>query len=162
MKYRRLSLEELQELEKEFVRFLASHSIPADDWDKMKSQDPDRAEGLIEIFSDIVFDKILSKVEYLEHRQKNSLRIYKVEDDKISMIGLVTDGASELDFTKNESPEEMMAQLQMSQRNLRMFAGEKKHKFLKEKEVFLLMEEGALISKDPALYRQLNALRPKS
>ena len=35
-KYRLLTLEELGELRPEFVRFLASQSITADDWQKMK------------------------------------------------------------------------------------------------------------------------------
>ena len=60
MKFRRLTNEELQELEKEFVQFLVSNTVTADDWEKIKEDNPERAEGLIEIFSDIVFEKVIS------------------------------------------------------------------------------------------------------
>ena len=35
MKYRRLTNEELAELEKEFVRFLVSNTVTSEDWEKI-------------------------------------------------------------------------------------------------------------------------------
>src|SRR5690625_7148031 len=70
MRYRRLTLEELKELESEFTTFLVTQGIPAEEWEKMKEKEPEQCQGLIDIFSDIVFEKILGKVKYLEHREK--------------------------------------------------------------------------------------------
>ncbi len=159
MKYRRLTIEELEELESEFVRFLASNSITADDWVKIKEDKTDQAEGLIEMFSDLVFDKILSNVEYLEHKRKADLRVYKFLDEKILMVGLMVDGADHFDFSKDSSPEEMLSTLQQSGGKIQSFSGEKKYKFSKEKEIFLIMEEGALISKDPLLFNTISSVQ---
>lgn len=158
VKYRRLDLAELKELEKEFTRFLASQSIPAEDWEKMKQQQPERAEGLIGVFSDIVFDKVLAKVEYLEDRQPHTLRVYKLMDDHISMMGMMVEGAPAFDFTQDYPPQEMLARLNAAGGQARLFTGTKKFQFTKEKEAFLLMEGGALISKKPDLYDTLAGL----
>lgn len=156
MKYRRLTKEELQELEQEFVRFLASNSVTADEWVQLKSDTPEKAEGLIDVFSDIVFENILSKVEYMEHKQKNLLRVYHFLDDKVLMMGMVHRGNRVVDFAENLSVDEMLEQVREGQ--LELFSGEKKYKQLKEKEIFFILEEGALISKDPTLFNTLSEL----
>lgn len=160
MKYRRLAQDELEELEKEFVRFLASNSVTADEWVKLKAETPEKAEKLIELFSDIVYDNILGKVEYLEHKQKNLLRVYKFLDDKVLMMGIIHRGNQVIDFQQNLPVEEMLQQVADGQ--LELFSGEKKYKQLKEKEIFLIMEEGALISKDPSLFNTLRSLSTNS
>ncbi len=159
VKYRRLKMDELEELESEFVRFLASNSVTAEDWISLKSQEPQKAEDLIDLFSDLVFDKILSTVEYMEHKLKSVIRVYRFQDEKITMVGMMVEDNPELDFTANDSPETMMIQLQQSGGNVKTFSGEKRYKFEKEKEIFLLMEEGALISKDPLLYNTIKSLQ---
>ena len=62
MKYRRLTIDELKELEQEFVRFLASNTVTSEDWQAVKTTNPERADQLIDIFSDIVFDKVIDKI----------------------------------------------------------------------------------------------------
>ena len=79
MKYRRLTNDELTELEKEFVRFLASNHITALDWEKLKGHDPKRVESLIEVFSDIVFEKILQGIEYLEFKTPTDIKTFHCE-----------------------------------------------------------------------------------
>jgi len=48
MKYRLLDKEELVEMEAEFIRFLATRSIPGEDWDKMKTTQPERVQAFLE------------------------------------------------------------------------------------------------------------------
>lgn len=159
MKYRRLRKDELEELESEFIRFLASNTITADDWVKIKEETPERAEGLLDVFSDIVYEKILEKVEYLEHKRPRDIRVYKVFDDKIQMMGLFVEGETTLDFTQNEAPEQMLVRLGKDGGNVKMFSGEKKFKKTKEMEIFQILEEGALISKDSTLFKTLSSLK---
>lgn len=158
MKYRRLNKEELLGLEKEFVQFLSSNTITADDWVKIKEEKPEQAEKLIEIFSDIVFDKILKKVEYLELKSAKNLRTFHCQAEKIYMIGILIEGASELDFTKEVPVPLMLQQLQTSDAALKMFKGEKNYAKNREEELFDLMQQGALISKDGVLYKTLAQL----
>ena len=53
MKYRRLTKEQLEELHPEFINFLATQSITAEEWDTLKKEKPEVAEEEIDVFSDL-------------------------------------------------------------------------------------------------------------
>ena len=57
MKYKRLASQELEALEKEFINYLATEQITADEWVKMKETTPEKSEELIDVFSDMVYEK---------------------------------------------------------------------------------------------------------
>ena len=158
MKYRRLRTDELRELEKEFVRFLSSQAIPSDEWEKIKRDQPEQADELIEIFSDMVFERVLEKVEYLELKTPRDIKTFHCGEEKMMMIGLQIDGESTLDFTGNLSPQQMLQQLQLSGAKLQMYRGEKAYGENRLGEIFGWMEKGALISKDGMLYHTLLSL----
>jgi hypothetical protein len=153
-----LTNDELKELEKEFVQFLVSNTVTADDWEKIKEENPERAEGLIEIFSDIVFEKVIGNIQYLEHRTPKNLRTYYCVSDRIYMLGILVEGESDLDLSKNDPPEIMTEKLKKSDANLKVFSGEKKYKKEKVLEIFELMQEGALISHDGNMFKLLSQL----
>ena len=100
MKYRRLSVEELEQLEPDFIRFLATNSIAGEDWVKMKANNPERSNELIDLFSDLIFERTLKKVEHLEFKTPNDIKLFHCMEDKIVMLGLFVEGHSNLDFTK--------------------------------------------------------------
>jgi len=160
MRYRRLTNEELKELEKEFVRFLASNTVTGDDWEKIKIEDPDKAEKLIEMFSDIVFEKTISNIEYLEYRSPRDLKVFHCKDDLIEMVGITVEGKSDVDFSKDIDADKMMHQLQASKASLKLMAANKKYKKTKELEIFDMMQWGCLIS-DGKLFQTLHAMKPK-
>ena len=132
MRYRRLTNDELKELEKEFVRFLASNTVTGEDWEKIKKEDTEKAEGLIEMFSDIVFEKTISKIEYLEYRSPKDLKIFYCKDDIIEMVGIIVEGNSDIDFSKEMDAENMIHQLQTSKASLKLMAANKKYKKTKQ------------------------------
>ena len=160
MRYRRLTNDELQELETEFVRFLASNTVTGDDWEKLKKENPDRAETLIEMFSDIVFEKTISKIDYLEYRGPRDLKVFYCKDDIIEMVGITVEGHSDIDFSKNIEADKMLQQLQTSKASLKLMAATKQYKKTKELEIFDMMQWGCLIS-DGKLFQTLNELKPK-
>ncbi len=159
MKYRRLRQDELQELESDFVKFLAANTVTAQEWVKLKEEEPEKAERLIELFSDIVFDQILERVEYLELKTPKDFRTFQCQEDRIEMLGLLVDGKTEFDFTQNLSPQQMMANIQLSGAKLKMYRGERTYKTDRKLEVFALMEQGALISKKGEMFHTLKNLR---
>ena len=57
MKYRVLSTKELEPLKDDFIKFLSANTITGEDWAKIKSSKPNQALKLIEVFSDIVWEK---------------------------------------------------------------------------------------------------------
>ncbi|MCB0467853.1 MAG: hypothetical protein KDC64_06540, partial [Aequorivita sp.] len=67
MKYARLTKEQFEELHQEFINFLATQSITADEWKKLKIEKPEVAEQELDIFSDLIWEGVLNKVKYLEH-----------------------------------------------------------------------------------------------
>jgi hypothetical protein len=159
MKYRRLTNDELAELETEFIRFLVSNTVTGDDWEKIKKENQERAEGLIEIFSDIVFEKTISKVEYLEMKTPKDLKIFRCTKEEIELMGLKVEGESDLDFTQDISPEEMMVKLQSSDANLQLYSANKKYKDDDRlKEIFQMMQWGSLIS-EGKLFHLLRTLK---
>ncbi len=159
MKYRRLNETELKELEQDFVRFLSSNQIPADDWVKLKESDMEKAEGLIELFSDQVFDKVFDKLEYLEFKTVNDIKTFHCQKEKIVMMGLFVEGNVQIDFSKNTSPEDIMTSVKNSGAAVKIYTAEKTYKGDRNQELFKMMENGCLISKDGALYKTLNGLK---
>src|SRR6056297_3003609 len=88
MKYRKLNLSELEDLRGDFVRFLSANSIAADDWVKIKKVDSDAAEKIIEVFSDLVWEKILTKIKYVRLMSQTTLRVMRFGEERAELIQL--------------------------------------------------------------------------
>ncbi|MCB0640108.1 MAG: hypothetical protein KDC44_00650 [Phaeodactylibacter sp.] len=160
MKYRRLDSSELEEVQASFVRFLASHQITSQDWEKLKADKTPKVDALIEQFSDLVFERVLSEVEYLEFKSPDDIKTFHCAAEKITLLGIQVSGESRLDFTQTEAPELMLKQLYESGAQLRLYAGEKAYSKARNLELFDMMENGAKISKDGLLFKTLKALQP--
>ena len=159
MKYRKLTLEELKELKEDFIQFLSANGIPGPDWEKMKQDEPEKAEKLIELFSDIIFDKTLEKVEYLEFKTPQDIKTFHCLKHKIVMNGLFVEGKSDIDFTETQDPEEMSQLLAKGGARLKIYTAQKKYHPTRKDELFKMMENGALISRDGALFKTLESLK---
>lgn len=77
MKYARLTKEQLEELHPEFVTFLATQSIDKKEWDELKANKSNIAEQEIDVFSDMIWDKALTNVNYVDHFSKNYIFLFK-------------------------------------------------------------------------------------
>ena len=159
MKYKRLTNDELSELEKEFVRFLSTYQINAQDWEKMKDSEPKKVEELIEVFSDLVYEKTLTNIEYLEFKTPNDIKTFHCQKDKIVMMGLMVEGDVTIDFTQNFSADKMSELIQKSNAQVNLYSAEKQYKGDREEELFKMLNWGCLISKDGHLYRTLEGLK---
>lgn len=158
-KFRRLRRDELEEVRDQFVKFLAVHGIDASTWQQMKVDEPGRADRVILQFSQTVFAGVIERVEYLLHRQKRQLRAYHCGPDKITVLGLVVEGTTDLDLRDTETdPATMWQQLQASGAGVKLFRGERTYKGERDQDIFTVMEEGARIS-DGHLYGVLDQLR---
>jgi hypothetical protein len=142
MKYKRLTSEELHALEPDFVRFLATAQVTGPDWEKMKKEEIEKAEELIDVFSDIVYDKVLRKIQYLEYRDEKTMNVYYCGNEKIQLAGLRVKENSALDLTKGNIPE----QWNEHQSAITIVRSEKKYEKEREEEVFELLQNGCLIT----------------
>ncbi|MCB9051819.1 MAG: hypothetical protein H6556_20480 [Lewinellaceae bacterium] len=159
MKYRRLQQDELESLEKDFIRFLATNQVTASEWEKLKDEESEKVEKLIRIFSDIVFEKVLNDVQYLEYKTPKDIKTFHFEEDRIVMNGLLVEGQTSFDFTLEQSPQQMLQQIQLTGAKLKLYTAEKAYSRARNMEIFEMIENGALISKDGGLFRTLEGLK---
>lgn len=145
IKYKRLTAVELEALEKEFINFLSSMQITGVDWESIKKNEIQKAEELIDVFSDIVYDKVLSKIKFLEYRDAKTLNIFNCEEDKIILAGLRVKEHSSLDLTSSDILD------QWAKNNpgaINVIKTEKKYEKERGVEVFELLQNGCLITDD--------------
>lgn len=83
MKYARLTKEQLEELHPEFITFLATQSIDKKEWDDIKKNKPTIADQEIDVFSDMIWDKALTNVNYIDHFSKNYIFLFKCIESTI-------------------------------------------------------------------------------
>jgi hypothetical protein len=154
MKYKRLSTEELQELEKEFIHFLSSAQITAQDWEKMKKNETEKANELIDVFSDVVYDKVLSKIKFLEYRDEKTLNIFNCEEEKIILIGLRVKEHSSI---KLNDPNVFHQWDESNTNAVNVIKTEKAYSKEREIEIFELLQTGCLVT-DDHLFKLLNGM----
>ena len=154
MKFRRLTNEELEPLEKKFIQFLVSNTITGDDWTKMKERRPEQALGLVDIFSDLMFEETLKKVQYLKQATPNELRIFYFNTDIIELLSLVAKENTAIDFTKDG---EWLKKLQNTEGSVSYFKTKKNYTNTREVEIFKMIENGCRIS-DSYLYDLIQKL----
>ena len=65
MKYRQLTKEQFESLHQEFALFLASQKIDVTEWNLIKKEQPDVAEEEMNLFSDVVWEDVMSKTNYV-------------------------------------------------------------------------------------------------
>ena len=100
MKYRCLSDNELKELEEEFKHFLITNNVYTEEWEKLNKEKSDRVKLLIEMFSDIVLDKALKNIHFLEHSTKKDIKCFRCDNEKMILIGITSKNPT-IDFTKD-------------------------------------------------------------
>ena len=144
MKYRRLTKEQFDELHKEFINFLATQSITADEWSKLKLEKPELASSEMDVFSDLVWEGVLSKVKYLENISSNHIYLFQVLNDSILLIG-VKINIDLIDLTTEEGFSWLRENL-MSE-NVEIFNSKKEFSEDIKLNVFKLIEQGASITK---------------
>ena len=86
MKYTRLTKEQFEELHQEFAKFLATQSIDAKAWEQFKKDKPQLAEEELDIFSDLVWEDALSRIEYVENRSNNQLFLFHFAEKEIDLL----------------------------------------------------------------------------
>ena len=150
-KFRTLTLDELQSMEKEFVDFLALNGIPGDDWVKLKTDTPEKAEGICDSFSDVVFTKILKNCRYIErHAPKQVVSIF-CDDTKMFLMGLDAPQDTSIDFTDKEQIEHLKTN---PPKGLHTVKSEKEYTKEREVEIWEMLNNGFFIS-DQKLYMAL-------
>jgi hypothetical protein len=152
--YRRLTLEELQLLEKEFIQFLVVQGIEADQWVKMKEEKLSDANQLLDNFSDMVLETSLKKVSFLELRTAKKIHTYQCLADKLVLVAMEADDESNVDFTDNIK---VLSYTSKLPEGLQVYTNSRPYKTTRELDIFHLTEMGCLIS-DGKIFKSLSML----
>ncbi len=144
MKYKRLSSEELQALEPEFIHFLATNSITAPDWVTLKDTHMERVDELIDLFSDMVYENILQKIKYLEYLSPRDLMIFHCKEDTLQMVGIQLSDECGIDLTDEDFFERW--QTTEGIRGIQVYSKEKRYSGERAIDVFQLVQNGCVIT----------------
>ena len=98
-RYRLLNNEELKNFEDEFVKYLVVNGISADDWKLMLEKDPENAQKIVDLFSDVVFEKVMRQTKFLVIKRPSYVQSIQCLDDKMIMVALTTKDKS-IDLTE--------------------------------------------------------------
>ncbi len=88
MKYTRLTKQQLEELHQEFINFLATQSITAEEWEHIKANKPEVAEEELDVFSDLIWEGVLNKVTYLENVSALQMHLFELTDKEMKLISV--------------------------------------------------------------------------
>lgn len=143
MKYRQLTKEQFESLHKEFALFLASQSIDEKEWSQIKKEKPEVAEEEMNVFSDVVWDDVLTKTNYVEHFSETTANLFKCDEDEIHRIAIKVD--KNINLLEQEGFEWLMKN--PMDNSVEIFKGSKPYNSERNEEIFDLIEKGSSISK---------------
>mgnify|MGYP006124175197 CR=1 FL=1 len=143
MKYRQLTKEQFEALHEEFATFLATQSIDVDEWKQIKKEKPNVAEDEMNVFSDVVWDDVLKKTNYLEHFSKQSVNLFKCDANEIHRIFVKVN--TDIDLLESQGFEWLMSN--PTDASVEYFTGSKSYSDDRNTELFALIEKGSSISK---------------
>lgn len=144
MKYERLTKEQFEELHQEFINFLAAQSITADEWNDIKANKPEVAEEELDIFSDLVWEGVLKKVEYLEHLSAQFLFMFRFTETEINLIKIEIKNPN-IDITTEDGYKWLQNNLQADE--VEIHQATKDLSDDRNKDIFALIKQGANITK---------------
>ncbi|MFL1013477.1 DUF6495 family protein [Flavisericum labens] len=154
MKYRRLTKEQFEELHQEFINFLATQSITHDEWTNLKANKPELAETELDVFSDLIWEGVLNKAEYLEHFAPQHMYLFHLDDEQMHAI-VVNVKNEVIDITTQEGYDWLRENLM--DESVEFLQADKAYSEDKNADKFNMIEQGAVITKGE-LYQYFDKL----
>ncbi len=138
-----LSLEEQKIFDEDFKGFLIVNGISAEEWLEMNEKDVPKATELVELFSDIVLEKVYQKIEFIEFRAKDSCLVFQCAPDGMNLISIVSNDKEKIDLT---TPESIHEALMKYPNQLNVFRTSKPYSTLRELEIHQMVTQGCVNS----------------
>jgi len=143
MKYSRLTKEQFEELHQEFINFLSTQSITADEWSDIKANKPEVAEQELDVFSDLVWEGVLNKAKYIEHISSQQMHLFHLEAKTIRLIALKLKNTQ--DLTTSDGYKWLQENLLSD--DVELFQANKDYSDDSNLDKFKLIQQGGLITK---------------
>lgn len=134
MRFERISSAQLYDLEKELIAFLIVQGIDGDAWAKLNLESPTKAEELVDVFSDLIWDKVLSEMKCLERKTQSDWSLCRMGD---------TDGEMFIVKMKDHKPwPEPVTFENLEWSQIEAIQGKKKYKKDRVEEIYDLVKCG--------------------
>lgn len=78
----------MEELHQEFINFLATQSITDEEWEKLKREKPEVAEDELDVFSDLIWEGVLAKVQFLENISAQQMHLFYLQEKEMKLISV--------------------------------------------------------------------------
>jgi hypothetical protein len=134
--YRELTIEELKHFEQEFKEFLAVNGINSDLWIELKKNDLEKVNQLISSFSDVIYNSVLLKMEYVEFATEKDIKYFYYGKDKAELIGLESDSVSFLD------KDAVLKAIEENKVSIKAYRTNKEYTQTRESELFTMIKNG--------------------
>jgi hypothetical protein len=144
MKYARLTREQLDSLQQEFINFLATQTITSQEWQTIKKEQPKVAEQELDVFSDLVWEGALSQAKFLENISPKLLFLFKLEAQQMSLISVKVVQVG-IDITTKEGYSWL--QKNYATDDVEFYTATKTYTEDKNLDIFKLIQQGAAITK---------------
>lgn len=154
MKYARLTKEQLEELHPEFITFLATQSIDKQEWDELKENKPQVALQEIDVFSDMIWERALTNVRFIDHFSNDYIFLFKCFDDVV-LSYVINSANSKIDFLTKEGINWLSENINSD--DVVIQKGKKDISNNRNEALFEIIKQGGLISKGE-LYSKLEIL----
>lgn len=154
MKYARLTKEQFEALHEEFARFLASQQIDRNEWEQLKTDKPDVAEQELDVFSDLIWEGVLTRCEYLEHFSPNHGFLFHCKAEQIESIILKATDPT-VNFLSREGVEYI--QQNLFTEAIELHVGKKPYGDARNEVIFDLIQQGAILS-DGLFYQAVKSV----
>ena len=153
MKYSRLTKEQFEALQQEFINFLATQSVTADEWKNLKENKPELAEMELDVFSDLIWEGVLKSAKYLEHISPQHMHLFAINNDHMHVIAVTL--KNEVDMTTKEGFGWLRENLM--DENVEFLQAKKTYSEDRNLDIFKLIQQGSVITKGD-LYNYFNKL----
>lgn len=154
MKYKRLTKEQFEALHQEFSNFLATQSIDKAEWDSIKTSTPEVAEQELDVFSDLIWEGVLTNAQYLEHFSQNHIFLFHCQEKLIQSIVLKSLNP-EVNFMEKEGLQWLSDNLFTD--TVEIHLGKREYQEERNAAIFDLITQGAILS-DGQLFLQINGI----
>lgn len=144
MKYARLTKEQFEELHQEFINFLATQSITANEWTELKKSQSEVVEQELDVFSDLIWEGVLNKVEFIEHISPQQLMLFRVSQSHMDLIAIKIENPA-VDITSEYGYRWLQQNIQDD--SVVLYTSTKAIKEDRNKDLFLLIQQGGVITK---------------
>ena len=144
MKYRMLTVEEMEIFDEDFKHFAVTNGISTEEWTEMNQSNKELATKLVGLFSDTVLQKVYENLKFIEHRSPSSCLVFKLNKTEIDLISLNAK-SDKIDLSTVESIHEALVK---QPTELSIFKSIKAYSKTREEEIHEMLTQGCVNSSE--------------